>query len=208
MATRTTKGVPLRVARLEWRERIPALIGELVTLRELTADDAPSLFALLTAEEVTRFVTPPPKTSHEFRQFITWTHAERKAGRLVCWGVVPRGRSTAVGLFQVSGLDGGMTNAEWGFALGSPFWGTGMFVDSARLVLDFAFDVLNVHRMEARAAIDNGRGNGALRKIGAVREGVLRRSFFRNGKFHDQVLWSMLAEDWRFLRVDPRAILH
>ena len=189
MATRTTmKGVPLRIARLEWRERIPALVGEMVTLRELRVDDAPSLFALLTAEEVTRFVSPPPKTPEEFRQFITWTHLERKAGRLVCYGVVPKGRSTAVGVFQISALDGSMTNAEWGFALGSQFWGTGMFVESATMILDFAFDALGVHRMEARAAIDNGRGNGALRKIGAVREGVLRRSFFRNGAFHDQVL--------------------
>ena len=47
-----------------------------------------------------------------------------------------------------------------------------------------------------RAAVVNGRGNGALRKIGAVQEGVLRRSFLRFGQYHDQVLWSMLAEEW------------
>ena len=71
--------------------------------------------------------------------------------------------------------------AEWGFALGAEFWGTGMFVDGAELVLDFAFDVLGVHRLEARAALKNGRGNGALQKLGAMQEGVLRRSFLRNG---------------------------
>jgi ribosomal-protein-serine acetyltransferase len=45
--------------------------------------------------------------------------------------------------------------------------------------------------------VANGRGNGALRKIGAVQEGVLRRSFLRDGQYHDQVLWSILAEEWR-----------
>ena len=59
-------------------------------------------------------------------------------------------------------------------------------------------------RLEARAAVVNGRGNGALRKIGAVQEGVLRRSFHRGGQFHDQVLWSMLAEDWHLQRVLQR----
>jgi RimJ/RimL family protein N-acetyltransferase len=72
-----------------------------------------------------------------------------------------------------------------------------MFVDGSKLVLDFAFDVVGAHRLEARAAVRNGRGNGALRKIGAVQEGVLRRSFLRNGEYLDQMLWSLLAEDWR-----------
>ncbi len=72
-----------------------------------------------------------------------------------------------------------------------------MFIDSARLVLDFSFDVIGAHRVEARAAVRNGRGNGALRKIGAVQEGVLRRSFLRNGEYLDQALWSIIAEDWR-----------
>ena len=45
------------------------------------------------------------------------------------------------------------------------------------------------------------RGNGALRKIGAVQEGILRRSFFRHGVHHDQVLWGIVAEDWRLQRL-------
>ena len=84
--------------------------------------------------------------------------------------------------------------------MGSPFWGTGVFVEGARLVLDFAFDVIGAQRLEARAAVANGRGNGALRKIGAVQEGLLRRSFLRNGQHHDQVLWGILADDWRLQR--------
>ncbi len=68
-------------------------------------------------------------------------------------------------------------------------------------MLDFAFDVIGAQRLEARAAVANGRGNGALRKIGAVQEGLLRRSFLRNGQHHDQVLWGILADDWRLQRV-------
>jgi ribosomal-protein-serine acetyltransferase len=55
---------------------------------------------------------------------------------------------------------------------------------------------VGVHRLEARAAVRNGRGNGALRKIGAVQEGVLRKSFLKNGEYLDQVLWTILDEDW------------
>ena len=88
-------------------------------------------------------------------------------------------------------------------------WGSGIFVEGARLILDFAFDVIGASRLEARAATANGRGNGALRKLGAVQEGVLRRSFFRNGHYLDQVLWGILAEDWRMQRiVQAPAVAH
>jgi RimJ/RimL family protein N-acetyltransferase len=74
-------------------------------------------------------------------------------------------------------------------------------------VVDLAVDVLGTSRLEARAAVANGRGNGALRKIGAVQEGVLRRSFLRNGVYHDQVLWGIVAEDWRLQRLARTAAL-
>jgi RimJ/RimL family protein N-acetyltransferase len=181
----------------DWRDGLPLLAGSLVTLRELHQSDAQALFAMLSTEEVARFISPPPSTVEGFERFIAWTHRQRAAGQYVCFAVVPHGSDMAIGLFQIRSLDPGFGTAEWGFALGSDFWGTGIFVDGAKLALDFAFDVIGAHRLEARAAVRNGRGNGALRKIGAVQEGVLRRAFLRNGEYLDQTLWSVLAEDWR-----------
>jgi RimJ/RimL family protein N-acetyltransferase len=192
----------------DWRATLPVLSARGVMLRELRMEDAPSLLAMMNTEEVARFVTPPPTTIEGFEEFIAMARQQRAEGRFVCFGIVPDGLTTAIGIFQLRAIDIHFTNAEWGFAMGSAFWGTGLFKDSARLVLDFAFEVAGVHRLEARAATANGRGNGALRKIGAVQEGVLRRSFLRNGVYEDQVMWSILAEDWRFQRVERRAIIH
>jgi RimJ/RimL family protein N-acetyltransferase len=181
----------------DWRQGLPVLTGAKVTLRELRLSDAPSLLTMLATEEVARFISPPPTTVEGFERFIAWTHRERAAGSYICFAVVPHGMDSAVGLFQIRQLEPGFSTAEWGFALGSAFWGTGVFVDGANLAVDFAFDVIKSHRLEARAAVQNGRGNGALRKIGATQEGVLRKSFLRNGEYLDQVLWTILSEDWR-----------
>ena len=188
------------VVSTDWKKGLPALAGCGVTLRELQLSDAPALLAMLTTEEVARFISPPPTTVEGFECFIVWANAERQAGRYACFAVVPAGMDSAIGLFQVRELEPGFATAEWGFAIGSPFWGTGLFQESAELVLKFSFDTLGVHRLEARAAIRNGRGNGALRKIGATCEGVLRQSFLRNGEYLDQHLWSMLDTDWRDTR--------
>jgi RimJ/RimL family protein N-acetyltransferase len=73
-------------------------------------------------------------------------------------------------------------------------------------VLAFAFETVGVHRLEARSAVRNGRGNGALRKLGAVQEGLLRKSFLRNGEYLDQVLYAIVDDDWRFSREMARPI--
>ena len=181
----------------DWRNALPVLTGTHVTLRDLEITDAPSLFAMLTTEDVARFISPPPTTVDGFERFITWARNERAAGRYACFAVVPHGMTTAIGLFQVRQLEPGFATAEWGFAIGSNFWGTGIFMDAAPMVVHFAIETLGVSRLEARAAVANGRGNGALRKLGAVQEGVLRRSFYRNGQHLDQMLWSILREEWQ-----------
>lgn len=197
MTTTTTAVAVAASVTTDWRQALPVLTGDLVTLRELEMSDAASLFAMLTTEEVSRFISPPPTTVEGFERFIAWAQRERQNGTYVCFAVVPHGMTSAIGLFQVRQLEPGFATAEWGFAIGSGFWGTGVFVDAGRMVVDFAIDTIGVHRLEARAAVANGRGNGALRKIGAVQEGILRRSFKRNGQYLDQVLWSILHDEWR-----------
>ena len=97
----------------------------------------------------------------------------------------------------------GFFRGELGFVMAQRLWGRGAFVEGARLVLDFAFRVVKVRRIEARAAIDNERGNAALRKIGARREGRLKGAFVRDGVAVDQFLWAILDTDWYSLNPQP-----
>jgi [ribosomal protein S5]-alanine N-acetyltransferase len=188
---------PTGAVSTDWRMGLPVLTGAQVVLRELRSTDAPSLFALLTTEEVSRFISPPPTTVEGFEKFIAWAQRQRRAGSYACFAVTLANDDTAIGIFQLRELEPGFGTAEWGFAIGSPYWGTGVFHDGAQLLVSFAFERVGVHRLEARAAVRNGRGNGALRKIGAVQEGLLRKSFLKNGEYLDQTLWTILDEDWQ-----------
>jgi RimJ/RimL family protein N-acetyltransferase len=181
----------------DWRSGLPILTGSLVTLREMRTSDAPSLFIAMAADEVTRFISPPPASIQGFEKFIAWTHRQRAAGLDASFAIVPRGSDDVVGLLQIRARERCFGTAEWGFALAPEFWGSGFFSDASRLAIDFAFDTIGTHRLEARASVANARGNAALRKLGASREGILRRSFLRRGEHHDQTLWSILADEWR-----------
>jgi RimJ/RimL family protein N-acetyltransferase len=207
VATLDTQFVPAsttdNVVTSDWQRALPVLRGARVVLRELRASDAPSLFAMLSADEVARFISPPPTSVSGFEQFIAWTLRQRSAGTYVCFAVTVRGYDTAIGIFQMRQIDADFRTAEWGFAIGSPFWGTGVFREGADLMLDFAFETVGVYRLEARASVQNGRGNGALRKVGAVKEAILRKSFLRNGEQVDQVLYAILEDEWRAMTRPP-----
>ena len=189
--------VVLTGATRDWRNALPMICGSGVLLREMRLTDASPLVTLLAEEPVARYMTPPPATVGAFERFVTWTHQKRREGTYACFAVVPRGMETAVGFLQIRALDTGFQTAEWGFALGRAYRGTGLFAEAAAHTLAFAFDIAGVQRLEARAMSANARGNGALRKMGAVTEGLLRQSFTKDGRQHDTRLWSILDHDWR-----------
>ena len=184
--------------RADWWAELPELVSREVTLRALGPADAGSLVTTLASPAVEQYISPGPATLDEARGFIDWTHRARQAGRYICFGIVPNGCTELAGLFQIWPLEPTFRTAEWGFALAQPFWGSGLFLHSARLVADFAFGTLGTARIEGRSAAENGRGNGALRKLGAQPEGLLRQCFeCTGGVVRDHILWALLEDDWR-----------
>ena len=148
-------------------------------------------------------------TIETFENFILWAQCERARGRYACFAVVPHGMSEPIGVFQLRQVEGGFTTAN-----GASRWArrSGARATSPRRHAwssTFAFDTVGVSRLEAESAVDNGRGNGALRKLGAIREGVLRRAFRKDDRVLDAALWTILSDDWRQLRgLWQSAIVH
>jgi [ribosomal protein S5]-alanine N-acetyltransferase len=210
---------PRRVERAgaieDWRLGLPVLSTGDVVLREVRLSDAHALVSLLTTPEITRFISAPPQTIAGFERFIAASQRLRASGEGACFAATLNGCDTAIGLFQVRQvspsedearqLGGAMDTAEWGFAIGSPFWGTGIFEQGAALLLEFAFERVRVHRLEARCAVKNGRGVKALLKVGAVPEGILRKAFACGDEYLDQVLYAIVEQDWRACRDRARA---
>jgi [ribosomal protein S5]-alanine N-acetyltransferase len=181
--------VGVAVAPSNWQQSLPVLTNDLVTLRELRLSDASGLLEMLNTEEVARYLSPPMTTVAGFERFIAWAHRDRAAGKFVCFGIVPSDCDQAVGIIQVRALSPGFEVAEWGFAIGTSFWGRGIFAAAAREVIAFTFNTLGARRLEGRSAIENAPANRALEKLGATREAVLPQSFLRSGVYHDQALW-------------------
>jgi RimJ/RimL family protein N-acetyltransferase len=179
-----------------WRTELPTLTGRSVTLSEIAAHDLAALVVLLSVGDATRFGNDGPVSDVAVQELIDRAVRDRAAGHAFTYTITLTATRALVGLVQVRQLDPGFEAAEWECTIAPASRGTGVFLDAARLVGSFTFGTIGTHRLEARVLLQNGRANGALRKLGAVQEGILRRSLRRHGEYFDQVLWSLLKEDW------------
>jgi RimJ/RimL family protein N-acetyltransferase len=199
-------GEPSVISVPAWRSELPPLTGRVVTLREPVAQDLGPLVDLLSLVDATRFGLDEPLSEVGVQELIERFTRERESGVAVTYAITAANARMTVGLVQVRQLDPSFEAAEWECTIVPSWRGSGTFLETARLVGSFAFGTLGTHRLESRVLLQNGRANGALRKLGAVQEGVLRRSVRRGGEYVDQVLWSLLKEDWgdHWVSIAPR----
>jgi len=179
-----------------WREQLPVLTARLVALREPAPADLRPLMDLLHLSDAARFGLDEPVSEVSVQQLLDRIARDQRSGAAFTFVVTIPSTRAVVGLVQARQLDLSWESAEWECTLAPSWRGTGAFLETARLVGSFAFGTVGVHRLEARVLLHNGRANGALRKLGAAQEGVLRESLRRGDEYLDQVLWSVLKEDW------------
>jgi RimJ/RimL family protein N-acetyltransferase len=189
-------GEPSVISVPAWRNALPSINGRVVLLREPAAQDLGPLVGLLSLADATRFGLDEPVTELGVQQLIERFARDRVSGVAVTFVVTHASTRTVIGLVQLRQLDPSFEAAEWECTIAPSARGTGIFIETVRLVGSFAFGTIGARRLEARVLLQDGRANGALRKLGAVQEGVLRRSAHRGGDYLDQVLWSVLKEDW------------
>src|SRR5687767_11742419 len=180
----------------EWREALPVYRSDTLTLREVEDADATSLARHLASEEVTRFISPPPRTLAALEQWIARARARRAEGARACFAIVPANSSNAGGFIQLWRLERAGDASVWrlGFVLGREFWGTGIFHEAARAALTISFDKWQAARVEATCLVENGRANRALEKLGAVHIGIALQVPDPDGNIGDFKKWEFRKE--------------
>ena len=176
---------------------LPDVAAGRAVLRELRPGDAGLLTRLLADPAVAEHLAPPPASVEAFARFIQWSHDRRRAAECCCFGIVPLGGTEAVGLMQIRRLDSRGRLAEWGGVIGRPFWGTGLFDPCAQAVLRFAFESLEINRLDATIPLGNDRAHAVMRRVGAVQTGFLTHSTLAGAPLVDGSVWSLTSRDWR-----------
>ena len=197
----------------EWYE-LPVLRGQLVTLRPLTAADGTGYLAAAgtgkAAAEVFRWLhprvgaQPEPLTAADAVAQIEVALTAGAARERMPYAQIDSRTGTFIGTTSLYDVAPALRTVSIGHTwLGRPWWRTGHNTESKLLLLTHAFDGLGAVRVVWHTDIYNERSQAAIARLGATREGVLRKHRIRfDGSWRDTVQYSMTDDDWPSVRAN------
>ena len=178
-------------------DSMPVLAGERVTLRELTAEDAPQLHAVFSDPVAMRYWSDPPHTALlQTEELIASINRDFEDRSVLQWGIMRNEDGRVLGTVTLLTARE-QPRAEIGYILGSAHWRQGLGGEAQRLAIDFAFGELNLHRLEADTHPRNVASIRSLERLGFRIEGLQRERWLVAGERSDSLLMGLLASEWR-----------
>jgi N-acetyltransferase len=185
-----------------------SLAGDIVRLDRLVASDIDSLYAAIGSEQVYAggFGGGPaamPTSAEHMRE--TWIPAAAKRFAYVVRLASDSelgAEGTVVGTSSLADVDLHNERAHLGYTGYAPaVWGTKVNPAAKLLLLQHAFEDCGFGRVKIQTGLANTRSQAAIAKLGATREGVLRRHMkLADGSWRDTVVFSILADEWPDVR--------
>ena len=193
---------------------LPRLTGTHVTLEPLALEHAPGYLAAAgtgdEAEETFRWLNvPPPRDVADAETQILVALAARGRGERFAYAQLDSSDGRVAGTTSLYEINPALRTLAIGHTwIGRPWWRTGVNTESKLLLLRQAFDVLGAARVVWHTDIRNERSQAAIERLGATREGVLRKHRIRrDGSWRDTVQYSMTDDDWPAARAALQARL-
>jgi RimJ/RimL family protein N-acetyltransferase len=181
----------------------PILSGDLVTLRPVEAADAAGLFAM--DDETGRLTGSRSKEDDPnwtLENLRSWYASRAEQDDRIDLSIIERATGEWAGEVVLNELD--VRNESCGFRIalqGPRFYGRGLGTQATRLVVDYAFATVGVHRIELQVYDFNPRARHVYESVGFVHEGTMRDSLRWDGEWVDCHLMGMLAGDWERYRM-------
>jgi ribosomal-protein-alanine N-acetyltransferase len=176
---------------------LPTIPTERLLLRWLVPSDVPALVAIFGDPEVCRYWSSPTlpdlAAAEALHAHIVRSFSER---RLFQWGIAERATNRVVGTCTLGAISAEHRRAEVGFALARSAWGRGYVAEVLPALVGFAFETLELHRLEADIDPRNARSIRAVERLGFQREGYLRERYHMYGELQDAVIYGLLRREW------------
>jgi ribosomal-protein-alanine N-acetyltransferase len=174
----------------------PTLQTDRLTLRPMTVGDAPELHRLVNDVEIARntAMIPHPYPADLAEEWIS-AHQERfEKNTEVVFGIERREDGALLGVIGIIPEPHDM--AEFGYWIGQEYWNSGYATEAAAAVIDYAFRILGMNRVEAIHFTRNPASGRVMEKCGMHYEGTLRQARKKWDEYLDVKVYAILRSDW------------
>jgi RimJ/RimL family protein N-acetyltransferase len=169
-----------------------------VSVRVLTDNDAAALSEQANDTSVWSYFTSDLADEQSMKTWVGNAVKDFEKQTRVPWAIVDKASGSAIGSTSFGNIDLAHGRLEIGWTwLGKQFQGTGLNREVKFLLLSYAFETLQLKRVEFKTDVLNEQSRRALKNIGAIEEGVLRSHTVMPGdRRRDTIYFSILADEW------------
>ena len=167
----------------------PVLETNRLLLREVSVDDAEDIYALRTNEEAMKYIKRPGLTS--IADAIELINKMNEPDRMP-WGITLKNENKIIGTIGYHRVEKEHYRAEIGYMLDPAYWNTGLMSEAIAAVIDFGFNEMKLHSIEAIIDPGNNVSRKILQKFNFVNEAYFKENFFFEEKFHDSEVYSLV----------------
>lgn len=175
------------------------LVSSNVFLREMEEKDWMDVHKYASNETVCKYQPWGPNSEEESQDFVNQVLADAKRverTRFV-FSIVEKEIGSMVGAGELNVRDNHNKAGEIGYIVNPDYWGKGIATEAAKLLIDFGFEQLNLHRIYATCDPRNIASGKVLEKIGMVQEGRMREDLLIKDGWRDSFLYSILEKEWK-----------
>ncbi|MCW1967985.1 MAG: GNAT family N-acetyltransferase [Anaerolineae bacterium] len=175
----------------------PTLYTPRLQLRPFTESDTDLIFALLSNPRVLRYWDAPPwRERSRADRFIVRCRQMAEEGSGVRLVIAKRIDGAFIGWFSLLNWNPDYRSAMLGYCLDEPAWGHGYATEAADVLLQWAFNTLDLNRVESEADTRNAASDRVLTKLGFLREGTRRENCIVDGDVSDSWVYGLLRREW------------
>jgi RimJ/RimL family protein N-acetyltransferase len=171
----------------------PTLRGERVLLRPLVESDAADLLATMDEEGIRLTGT---HRSFSLEDLVSWTSSRAAVDDRLDLAIVATATNAFVGDLAINDWDPHNHSCNFRIAVGPRGRNRGLGSEATRLIVDYVFAELPIHRIGLDVFSFNPRAAHVYERVGFVVEGVQRSTLFWDGEYHDSILMSILRPEW------------
>ena len=172
------------------------LRGARLHLTALTEDDLPTITEWYQDTEFMRLLDARPATPKTAASLRAWLDEASTAPNSYLFGVRLLGSNALIGYVELDGILWAQGVSGLCVAIGErKYWRQGYGTEATTLALDFAFQELNLHRIQATVFRYNHRSIAMCKRLGFQQEGVYREFLHRDGERHDMLLFGLLRHE-------------
>lgn len=177
---------------------MPTLKTERLIMRPMREGDAADMYDYAHREDVTAYLlwSPHPSVSYT-RDYLKYIESRYTAGDFYDWAVIEKESGKMIGTCGFTKIDAPNNVGEIGYVLNPDFHGKGYGTEVASEAVRFGFDILGLHRIEAKFMEGNRSSRHVMEKLGMTFEGYSRDALFVKGKYRTVGVCALLAEDYR-----------